>query len=267
MVHLVFDKKLAKQRRERIAKRFSNSSFLHENVASQLVERLSDTSRKFSKVLNLGSNIGEVSALLRKDQYLVTCVDVAESMLDYVDEPKLLIDDEILPFKDANFDLVISNLSLHKINDLPGVLAQINHSLVYNGLFLASMFAGQTLYELREVFIETYNQLNKPMANHIFPFTDTKTAGSLLQRVNFANPVADSETLKVVYPDIFTLMHDLQNMGESNFLIERNKNYLGKEFFKIANEIYKEKFAHEDGIIVSFEIVYLTGLGNAKSRN
>ena len=38
-------------------------------------------------------------------------------------------DEEALPFAPGAFDLVLSNLSLHWVNDLPGALAQIRRAL------------------------------------------------------------------------------------------------------------------------------------------
>jgi SAM-dependent methyltransferase len=62
---------------------------------------------------------------------------------------KVVGDEELLPLAPRSVDLIVSNLSLHWVNDLPGCLIQIRHSLKDDGLFLASMFGGDTLIELR----------------------------------------------------------------------------------------------------------------------
>lgn len=46
-------------------------------------------------------------------------------------------------------DAIVSTLGLHWINDLPGVLAQIQRALKPDGFFLGAMFGGDTLFELR----------------------------------------------------------------------------------------------------------------------
>ena len=58
-------------------------------------------------------------------------------------------DEALLPFADASFDLAVSLLSLHWVNDLPGALAQLRRALKPDGLLLAAMFGGDTLHELR----------------------------------------------------------------------------------------------------------------------
>ena len=56
---------------------------------------------------------------------------------------------ESLPLEESSIDCVISNLALHWINNLPGIMVQINRCLVPDGLFLATILGGDTLYELR----------------------------------------------------------------------------------------------------------------------
>jgi SAM-dependent methyltransferase len=67
-------------------------------------------------------------------------------------KPKRIVgDEEILPFEDNYFDLIISNMSLHWINDLPGLFVQAKNKLKPDGFLLASMFGEDTLYQLRYV--------------------------------------------------------------------------------------------------------------------
>ncbi|HCF16790.1 MAG TPA: SAM-dependent methyltransferase, partial [Rhodospirillum rubrum] len=58
-------------------------------------------------------------------------------------------DEELLPIRPQSLDLVLSNLSLHWVNDLPGALIQIRRALKPDGLFLGCLLGGETLGELR----------------------------------------------------------------------------------------------------------------------
>jgi len=51
-------------------------------------------------------------------------------------------DEEYLPLKNDSVDLIISNLSLHWTNDLPGALAQCHNALKPDGAFIAAMLGG-----------------------------------------------------------------------------------------------------------------------------
>ena len=52
----------------------------------------------------------------------------------------MVADEEWLPVKPESLDLVLSNLSLHWVNDLPGAFIQINHALKPDGLVFGGHF-------------------------------------------------------------------------------------------------------------------------------
>ena len=76
---------------------------------------------------------------------------------------------ESLPLEDSSVDCVISNLALHWINDLPGIMVQINRSLMSDGLFLAAMLGGDTLFELRGSIQLAEQERKGGVSPHISP--------------------------------------------------------------------------------------------------
>lgn len=62
---------------------------------------------------------------------------------------RIVCDEELLPFEEDSHDAIMSCLSLHWVNDLPGTLIQIRRTLRPDGVFIGSMFGGDTLFELR----------------------------------------------------------------------------------------------------------------------
>ena len=50
---------------------------------------------------------------------------------------------------DSSYDLVVSSLALHWVNDLPKCLSNVLRVLKPNGAFVAAMFGQDTLHELR----------------------------------------------------------------------------------------------------------------------
>ncbi|KAI5089832.1 arginine-hydroxylase NDUFAF5, mitochondrial precursor [Silurus meridionalis] len=60
----------------------------------------------------------------------------------------MMADEDFLPFQENTSDLVVSNLSLHWINDVPGALRQVHRVLKPDGVFVGAMVGGVTLYEL-----------------------------------------------------------------------------------------------------------------------
>ena len=71
------------------------------------------------------------------------------SVPDDVPCRKMVVDEEDLPFAAESVDLVMSSLSLHWVNQLPNTFSQIIKCLKRDGVFIAALFGGETLFELR----------------------------------------------------------------------------------------------------------------------
>lgn len=165
------------------------------------------------------------------------------------------------------FDLVTSVLSLHAVNDLPGVLVQARRALKPDGLFVAALFGGDTLTELRQSLAAAEIELLGGVSPRVAPFGDVRELGGLLQRAGFALPVADVERTIVRYPDILTLVRDLRAHGESNALVQRRRGPMSRALFAAAAAHYAAHFADSDGRLrATFDIVYLTGWAPHESQ-
>jgi SAM-dependent methyltransferase len=157
-------------------------------------------------------------------------------------------------------DLMTSVLTLHAVNDLPGVLVLVWRALKPDGLFLAAMFGGDTLGELRQALAAAEIETAGGVSPRVAPFADVRDLGGLLQRAGFALPVADMERTTVRYGDFFSLVRDLRAMGETNALAERTRKPLRRDLLAAALAHYGAHFAEPDGRLrATFEIVYLTG--------
>ena len=89
----------------------------------------------------------------------------------------------------------------------------------------------------------------------------------MLQRAGFALPVADAETLSVVYANPRELMREVRALGGGNVLLARSRKPLSRQTLERAEELYRARHATPDGRIkASFEIVYLTGWGPDPAR-
>ena len=173
---------------------------------------------------------------------------------------RILADEEALPFADSSLDAVLSALSLHWVNDLPGALVQIRRALKPDGLFLGVMLGGETLVELRDVMTEAEIETVGGLSPHVSPFADVADLGGLLQRAGFALPVVDTEKLTVTYESVFDLFRDLRGMGETNALLERPRTPMRRETLLRAAALYAERFAGPDGRIpATFQFLWLTG--------
>jgi SAM-dependent methyltransferase len=253
----IFDRGLYRLRRNRAAAGWGGHDFLKKEAAKRLGECLEDINRSFPLALNLGSHAGGLLEALEGRGGIKTLIecDVVERFA-----PDVVADEELLPFADNSFDCVISLLSLHHVNDLPGTLIQIRRALKPDGLFIAILPGAMTLKELRLSVTGAAAEHDFSLSPRVPPFVEIRDAGALLMRAGFALPVADSDMLEVEYEDAFRLMRDLRGMGEANVLLSQRKGFTPRGEMAAIADYYHRNFAHPNGgITASFEFVTMTG--------
>jgi len=263
----VFDRKAQRDHRNRAARRLAEHDYLFRMGAERLTERLLDIKRQFPQVLDLGCRSGRVAEVLATSSDFgimnILQADISSAMAAQAhrlySHPTVVCDEELLPFCNESFDLILSNLSLHWVNDLPGSLIQIRQCLRPDGLFCASLFGAGTLSELREVFLESEMDVKGGVSLRISPFAEVRDLGGLLQRAGFSLPVVDTDKITVTFTDVFQLMADLRGMGETNAIFDRQKTFTGREIFAKTAALYAQRYGMEDGRIpASFHIITLT---------
>ncbi len=257
----VFDRHAVRLHRERAARGFGPFDFLHRAGAERLSDRLADMTGRFPLALEIGMHGDVLRSAIAGIGGIATLVgvDLAAGFAARATHPCAVADEEFLPFGDGRFDLVLSNLSLHWVNDLPGALIQMRNCLRPDGLLLVSLLGGPTLGELRTCLIEAEAALVGGASPRVSPFVDMRDAGSLLQRAGFALPVVDSDVLTVTYADAFALMRDLRGMGEANAVAARPRHFTRRSILLRAADLYAQRYATADGrIFTTFDIVTLT---------
>ena len=262
----VFNRQTVRRHRERAAASLAAHDFLFRDGAERLADRLADVKRTFPLALDLGCHTGQLARALKGRGGIATLVQcdlspkMAAAASDATAMPAVAGDEEALPFAAGVFDLVVSNLSLHWVNDLPGALIQIRRTLKPDGLFLGTVFGGDTMKELRRALAEAEIAEEDGLSPRVSPFADVRDAGGLLQRAGFALPVADADTVTVSYAEPMKLMADLRGMGESNAVLLSRKGFTRRRTLAAAAKRYRELYAGADGRVpASFQIVTLTG--------
>ncbi|MBS1302478.1 SAM-dependent methyltransferase [Loktanella sp. SALINAS62] len=218
----------------------ATQTFLRDRAIADIEERLEEINRSFTQVAIVTP---------RPDQWQ-----------DRFPAAQIVADEDILDLPQGAFDLVIHDLSLHWAQDLVGQLVQSRRALVADGLFVATLFGGQTLNELRSVMAQAESQVTGGLSPRVAPMAEIRDLGGLLQRAGFALPVADSDVIRVTYADTTALMHDLRAMGETNALTDRLRRPTRRSVMQRAAQLYADHFSDADGrISATFEIVTLTG--------
>jgi len=263
----IFDRSLLRARQKR-ARALGPATFLLEHVASELGDRLSAVLRRFDIAVDLGTSTDVVRRGLAASGKINTIIAAEFGALELDNAfPRVVADEEALPFADSSLDLVTSVLALQFVNDLPGTLIQIRRALKPDGLLLAALVGGESLAELREAIAIAESEIEGGVSPRVAPFVDVGELGALLQRAGFALPVIDNERLVVRYESAVALMHDLRRMGATNVLFERRRKPLKRATLDRTAAIYAERFADADGRLrASFDIVWLSGWAPHESQ-
>jgi SAM-dependent methyltransferase len=264
----LFDRRLLVRRRSRPAFSPGAPDFLLDRAREDIIDRLDalpaygPSAQHFPLAVDLGAHDGGLAAALRQRPYIgaVIAAESEPGLLSRLAAPKVLCDEELLPFADQSLDLVASALALHVVNDLPGTLVQIRRALKPGGVFLAAALGGSTLTELREALMQAELDTTGGASPRVAPMADVRDFGSLLQRAGFALPVADADRFTVTYPSVMALMREARAIGGGNVLAARRKTPLARATLQRTVELYEERFSTGDGrIFASFEIICLTG--------
>ncbi|SLN10179.1 methyltransferase domain-containing protein [Oceanibacterium hippocampi] len=266
---LLFDRRAVRWHRDRAAAVIDAHDFLIREIGDRMLERVFDVKRGFGLALDLNAGPGLMGRALAGAGRIkgLVSADLSAAMVARASGIGIVADEEALPFRAASFDLVTSVLGLHWVNDLPGSLVQIRRALVPDGLFLAALFGGETLRELRHALLLAETEITGGASPRVSPAAALRDVGALLQRAGFALPVTDVDTITVRYPDPFALMRDLRGMGEANATCGRPRGATRRAVFARAAEIYAEEFADAEGRVpATFQVLFLTGWAPHESQ-
>jgi SAM-dependent methyltransferase len=243
----IFDPRLRALHRAR-ALRLPGDRFLAQEAVEGVRDRLLPVNRSFPAALSL-------------DENAVTVLQDAQ-----IAWQAATFDSNEMLTASGSYDLAISILGLHALNDLPGALTQIRRALRPDGLLIAAVFGGATLFELRDSFAAGEAATIGGISPRVAPMADVRDLGGLLQRAGFAMPIADLERTTVRYRDFFDLVRDLRVMGETGALAGRLGG-LRRDTLAAALAHYQQNHAEPDGRLrATFDIIYLTGWSPDESQ-
>jgi len=157
--------------------------------------------------------------------------------------------------------LITSILELQSSNDLPETLKKFYGQLTQGGLFLGVLAGGESLHELRACLTKAESELMGGASPRVAPMIEAETLARLLPAAGFALPVVDVERVMLSYADLYALMRDLRQRGQTNSLNERPRHFAPRSLFQKANEIYKTRFPAPNGagIAVTLDLLFMHG--------
>lgn len=234
----ITDRPALLRQRERALRR-DPALFLQEEAACEVEERLNEVNRAFKNpaIITGWPNIWQ----------------------NRIKNAEIFPDTETLTLKPGAHDLVIHALNLHWASDPVGQMIQSLRALRPDGMFIATLFGGQTLAALRSHLASAESALTGGLSARILPMAEIRDLGALLQRAGFALPVADATPYNVTYANTMALMHDLRAMGEANAQTARPRRFSRRAVIEHAAAQYDATAGDDGRITAMFEVITLTG--------
>lgn len=266
-----FDTRQVKRAFSRAAPGYERAAALQREVEARLLESLDyldDPALARAApdvVVDLGTGPGRAAVAMgqRWPRARVVAIDMALPMLRSVPQAarwrlpgaprpiaRVCADARALPLAEGSVDVLFSNLCLQWVQDLPAVFAGFRRVLKPGGLLLVSTFGPDTLYELREAFVEA------DAVPHVSPFASIAQFGDALVQAGFRDPVLDRDLFVHGHRDLPELMRELRTLGATNALHARRHTLTGRTRFAAAARGY-EALRRADGTLpATWEAIY-----------
>jgi malonyl-CoA O-methyltransferase len=232
-----------------------------ESVSQQLQERLGLLAIQPVRVLDLGCRTGyQLDALqqMYPNAQIIGCdlaakkeVELPSSWPSWLRRRpqgpvRLTCDPHELPFAEATFDLVVSNLLLPWSHSPHRVFEEAARILKPGGAFMFTTAGPDTLMEYRAAWARVDSCV------HSFGLIDMHDIGDSLMAAGFAAPVLDRDVLQVDYPSISALQKELRCLGAANVAGGRRLGLMAPAVLRSLDSLTSDK----DRFVVSLELVH-----------
>ncbi|MDQ7049197.1 MAG: methyltransferase domain-containing protein [Enterobacterales bacterium] len=251
---------------DRISMDFSDFSFLQNEVATRLFERLEMMNVIPRRIVEVGCADGFLTRLLAKKfpKAKIVALDASSQMIKSAQQKQGFFspikfqqsDPEKLPMKNNSMDLVISNLAYDYCIEPKKMLLEFNRVLKPGGLLLLSALGPDSLLELRQSWL----QLN-PNAS-FQTFLDMHIIGDQIQAAQFENTLMDRDLIQLKYQTLKGLLSELKRAGGQNLHPSRGKGLWGKQIFKEYQKLVEKLRTDEGHLNVTCELVFGHGWKN-----
>uniref|UniRef100_A0A1I7XY54 Arginine-hydroxylase NDUFAF5, mitochondrial n=1 Tax=Steinernema glaseri TaxID=37863 RepID=A0A1I7XY54_9BILA len=180
--------------------------YVKDEIAYRVADKVYDLT-KFNEVcLDLGCGGGHIAPNLIKENVgmLLQC-DMSEGLVRRshgagdaeIPTLRVVADEELVPFRNSSIDLILTSLSAHWINDLPGWFNRCFQVLRPDGAIIGAMLAGDTLFELRCSLQLAEMERLGGVGAHVSPFVQPQDVGSLMNRAGFDMITLDTDDIEV----------------------------------------------------------------------
>lgn len=228
----------------RFAHNYEANARLQLRVAEELVKQ---AGRLNGAVLDIGAGPGIID---RFSEWDMTALDLSPEMCVLNSTPAVAGDMHDLPFKDDAFDNVVSSLCLQWTDDTELVLEEVRRVVKRGGKFVFSIFAPDSLKDLRDAFAYIDSD------EHIMNFEHAIRIFAMLKKSGFENIVMNSQKISYHYPNMLEALRSIKNIGAS-YAYSKGNGLRGRKYFTRLENAYKAITKNENGVVLNWEVLYI----------
>ena len=240
-----------------------SEKFIYNEISSRINDSLEGVYFSVDKCLEIGSTSEHIYRYLlnRSEKIEYSILDIYRDLLTRLPQNinTYCFDHDKWEIKDNQFNLIVSNFYLHLTNNLEKLLGNLYKTLKKDGFFFASTPGNNFITELKEAMILADIEIYGGAYRRFKSNTSIQNISELLKKNNFNNRLIDVDTMIFKYESFPKLLTDIRNLGNSYMYFDRKNKFEYREYFKILEEIYWNKFSKNNKLNLTLEIIYFSG--------
>lgn len=251
------------------AREYEGHANVQRRVASNLASALGGDSSVPQRILDVGAGTGLLLRLLagRYPDARLVGLDLAfgmsrtarEQLWDTKAAQFLTGDAERLPCAAGSFDLVVSTSTFQWLERLELAFAEIHRVLVPGGCFSFALFGEQTLYELRDSYVQAQILTGHGRESRTMPFFAVASVEAALVRSGFAGCRVYREREREFYPDVVALLRAVRGVGAATTSPVSNRGLSERRVMLTMMEIYRQEYGKDGRIPATYDVIYGVG--------
>ncbi len=213
-------------------------------------------SKKCEKILEIGCGTGIFTEKILNDIKFdkLFVLDISEEMLNICKNKFfnikniIYIKEDIEKFETAEkYDLIVSNAVFQWLNHFENTMQKISNMLSNKGIFVFSMFAEKTYFELKEITKE----MNIDNFSQNF-YTKEYIKNIIEKYYNIID--VQEEIVEEKYSNLKEFFKYIKNIGANS--AKENRPFLGKNLYFKMEQLYREKYGYINGIRATNHLLY-----------